>query len=183
MRACDCVCSILRRQTALAVMLFSCFVPAVDAQQSASLEGLAGTKCLAASSERGPRANPTGCNLATVATLANASDPYEQNQLGIASALVLGPGRTIRDARKWFEKSAQQGYVPAQVNLGVLYAYGWGTPQNYGAALYWLKAAANQGSARAETNLGILYLKGQGVKQDYVEALRYFRGQWSISAS
>src|SRR5690349_4974489 len=138
MRAFDCAYSTLRRQAVLAVILSSCFVRAVSAQQSLSWGSLPGTKCSLTSSERGPRSNPTEWNLTTDTALANAGDPHEQNQLGIASALVLGPGRTISDARKWFEKSAQQGYVPAQVNLGVLYAYGWGAPQNYGAALYWL---------------------------------------------
>src|SRR4029077_13395887 len=90
-------------------------------------------------------------NAAATVAVADSGNPYEQNQLGITSALVLGPGRSIADARKWFQKSARQGYAPAQVNLGVLYANGWGTPQNFGAALYWLKAGADQGSARAKT--------------------------------
>lgn len=98
----------------------------------------------------------------------------ELKQGGIAS-LVLAPGRTLLDARQRFEKAARKGYASAQVNLGVLYLYGCGTPRNYGAALYWLTSAADQGSSRAHTNLGILYLQGRGVKQDFGEALRHFR--------
>jgi uncharacterized protein len=101
-------------------------------------------------------------------------DP-ELTRLGIASTLVLAPGRTLLDARQKFEKAARKGYAPAQVNLGVLYVYGCGTPRNYGAALYWLTSAADQGSSGAHTNLGILYLQGRGVKQDFAEALRHFR--------
>jgi TPR repeat protein len=101
-------------------------------------------------------------------------DP-ELTQMGIASALVLAPGRTLFDARQRLEKAARKGYAPAQVNLGVFYLYGCGTPQNYGAALYWLISAADLGSSSAHTNLGILYLQGKGVKQDFGEALRHFR--------
>src|SRR5260370_40627881 len=107
MRAFDCAYSTLRRQTVFAVILFSSFVPTVSAQQSVSGVSLPLTKCLLGSSERGPQPKPTECNLSTVAALASAGDPYEQNQLGITSALGLGPGRTISHARKWFEKATR----------------------------------------------------------------------------
>jgi len=109
-------------------------------------------------------------------SVADSSIPDPKlTQLGIASALVLAPGRSLLDARQRFEKAARKGYAPAQVNLGVFYLYGCGTPQNYGAALYWLISAADLGSSSAHTNLGILYLQGKGVKQDFGEALRHFR--------
>ena len=106
----------------------------------------------------GQRERP--CNHEAIAELARTGHAFAQNQMGIESALVLSPNRTARDARRWFEKSAAQGYAPAQVNLGVLYLNGWGTPRNYGAALYWLRSAAEKGEPRAHTNLGILYLNG-----------------------
>jgi len=109
-------------------------------------------------------------------SVADSSTPDPSlTQMGIASALVLAPGRTLLDARQRFEKAARKGYAPAQVNLGVLYLYGCGVSRNYGAALYWLTSAADQGSSRAHTNLGILYFQGWGVKQDFGEALRHFR--------
>jgi uncharacterized protein len=99
-----------------------------------------------------------------------------ENRAGIATALVLGPGKNLRDARKSFERAAAQGYAPAQANLAIFYVNGWGgAPQNYGAALYWLKAAALQGQPRAYTNLGILYLNGWGVNRNFEEALKDFR--------
>src|SRR5260370_9336337 len=102
MRAFDCAYSTLRRQTVFAVILFSSFVPTVSAQQSVSGVSLPLTKCLLGSSERGPQPKPTECNLSTVAALASAGDPYEQTQIGIASALVLAPGTTITDSRTSF---------------------------------------------------------------------------------
>lgn len=119
--------------------------------------------------------NNKTCDDATVLRFAREGQVYEQNQLGIASVLALRPGASSRDALKWFEKAALRGYAPAQVNLAVMYANGWGTPRNYGAALEWLKAASEQHYARADYNLGILYMQGTGVRRDYVEALRWFQ--------
>ncbi len=124
------------------------------------------------SAAAGQRARP--CDHEAIAELARTGRAFAENQMGIESALVLSPNRTVRDARQWFERAAAQGYAPAQVNLGVLYLNGWGTPRNYGAALYWLRSAAERGEPRAHTNLGILYLNGWGVRQDYAEALKYF---------
>jgi hypothetical protein len=112
------------------------------------------------------------CDIDTVRKLAGQGHVFEQNQLGMASVLAIGPGFDTQSAIQWFEKAARKGYAPAQVNLGVIYANGWGTPQNYAAALHWLNLAAEQHHPRAYYNLGVLYLRGSGVRQDYVEALR-----------
>ena len=168
-------CITIGRLALITVLSATSLVSTGLAQHAVPKNAASGADCQFGSSTRGTRFVTDECPLPTTVAVEDTGNPYEQNQLGIASALVLGPGRSITDARKWFEKSARQGYAPAQVNLGVLYAYGWGTAQNFGAALYWLKAGADQGSARGKTNLGILYLKGWGVKQDYEEALQYFR--------
>ncbi len=115
------------------------------------------------------------CDAKAVAALANQGRVYEQNQMGLASMLVLGSDADMPKAVAWFQKAAQGGYVPAQVNLAVLYINGWGVPQNLGAAVQWLHRAADAHSAAAYFNLGELYFKGQGVHQDYGEALRLFR--------
>lgn len=115
------------------------------------------------------------CDAETVLHLARQGRVYQQNQLGIASALALGPDYNINEALKWFQKAALSGYAPAQVNLAVMYANGWGTPQNYGAALRWLQAASEQHYAVADYNLGLLYMQGTGVRRDYGEARRWFQ--------
>jgi len=98
-----------------------------------------------------------------------------ESRAEMETALVLGPGKSLKDARMCFEREAVRGYAPAQVNLAVLYVNGWGTEKNYGAALYWLKEAAKQGQSRAYTNLGLLYLNGWGVARNDEEALKDFR--------
>jgi TPR repeat protein len=115
------------------------------------------------------------CDTETILRLAQQGQVYQQNQLGIASALALGPDYNTNEALKWFQKAALNGYAPAQVNLAVMYANGWGTPRNYGAAFEWLKAASEQHYARADYNLGLLYMQGTGVRRDYGEAHRWFQ--------
>jgi len=106
----------------------------------------------------------------------NAGGRASENDAAVEASLVLGPGKSLRDARKCFEGDAGRGYAPAMVNLAVFYMEGWGgVQQNYGTSLYWLKEAAKQGQPRAYTNLAIMYLKGLGVTQDYREALKDFR--------
>ena len=115
------------------------------------------------------------CDIQEVRKLAEEGNVFEQNQMGVASILAVAPNSSVKEAVSWFHKAARAGYTPAQVNLGVMYANGWGVVQNDGTALYWLRTAADAGSARALFNLGMLYMKGQGVRQDYEQALRYFK--------
>src|SRR5271157_3089102 len=114
------------------------------------------------------------CDGAIVKQMAKSGHAFQQNQLGIASILAIGPDYSEKEAVQWFERAAQRGYAPAQVNLAVMYISGWGTPVNYAGALHWLHAAADQHFARAYYNLGFLYLEGKGVKQDNGDAFRWF---------
>ncbi len=70
------------------------------------------------------------CSSEVVQQMALRGHVYEQNQLGMASMLVIGPEYSENEALKWFERAAQRGYAPAQVNLAVMYVNGWGTPMN-----------------------------------------------------
>src|SRR5260221_11377072 len=67
------------------------------------------------------------CDPKTVRILARNGHVFEQNQLGIVSMLGIGPDYDPQKALQWFEQSPRKGYAPAQVNLGVMYANGWGT--------------------------------------------------------
>lgn len=116
----------------------------------------------------------TDCDLQSIRDLAAAGNTYAENQVGIAAVLAVNPSFDTKSAIQWFEKAARKGYLPAQVNLGVLNENGWGTPKNYGAALYWFHRAADRHYPRAYYNLGILYLQGLGVRKDLSEAAKYF---------
>ena len=52
-----------------------------------------------------------------------------------------------------FRKAAEQGYAAAQYNLGLMYEYGQGVPQDYREALVWYRKAADQGDEKAKGKL------------------------------
>ena len=73
------------------------------------------------------------------------------------------------------KKAAEQGDADAQHNLGVMYAYGKGVPEDDAEAVRWYLKAAEQGHADAQHNLGVMYAYGKGVALDYAEAAHWRR--------
>ena len=72
------------------------------------------------------------------------------------------------------KRKAEQGDADAQFNLGVLYYYGDGVPQDYAKARRWWEQAAAQGHAGATLNLGLMYVRGQGVPQNDAKARQWW---------
>ena len=60
--------------------------------------------------------------------------------------------------REW-EPLANQGNANALFNLGVMYQYGQGVPQNYKTAIKWFRLAAKQGHPRAQVHVEFLRKK------------------------
>jgi TPR repeat protein len=105
-----------------------------------------------------------------------------------AAVLVAGPALADLDAglaavhRGDFKKAlaelmplAQAGDAEAQYNIGRMYAYGRGLPQDYAKALDWYRKSAVQGHLWAINNIGRLYQNGQGVTQDDAAAAQWYR--------
>src|ERR1022692_1580407 len=71
------------------------------------------------------------------------------------------------------QREAEQGYAPAQFNLGWRYDNRHlgvpGVGQDYAEAAKWYHRAAEQGFCKAQFNLGLKYVYGHGVAQDYVQ--------------
>ncbi len=65
---------------------------------------------------------------------------------------------------------AEAGDVETQYNLGVMYDFGEGVPQDDVEAVAWYRQAAEEGHASAQYNLGVTYYKGEAVPQDDGEA-------------
>lgn len=63
-------------------------------------------------------------------------------------------------------QSAEQGYVPAQAALGMMYAVGKGVEQNVPEAAKWWVKAAEGGHVLAANNASMVYRGGPGVKSD-----------------
>ena len=55
---------------------------------------------------------------------------------------------------------AAAGDADASANLGVMYDFGTGVPENKTEAVKWYRLAAAQGLADAQTNLGAMYSNG-----------------------
>ena len=76
-----------------------------------------------------------------------------------------------------FEKlhqAAEQGHVPSQYNIGVMYKKGQGVDINFKEAAKWYLKAANQGYTEAQYNIGVMLYEGKGVEQNYKEAFNWF---------
>lgn len=77
-------------------------------------------------------------------------------------------------AAKWYLKSAEKNYAPAQYQIGILYSFGLGVDQDYKQAFKWLKEAAIQNYPHAQYQVGAAYTLGNGVKEDERQALYWF---------
>jgi TPR repeat protein len=80
-----------------------------------------------------------------------------------------GTAQQMAESVMWFKKSAEQGYIDAQANLGIMYKRGLGVPQNDDTAVFWLKKAADQGDTDA---IRVLNLSSSPKLSDEDKALK-----------
>jgi TPR repeat protein len=73
-----------------------------------------------------------------------------------------------------YQRAADQGFSPAQYNLGLMYTTPTGVAQNYAEAMKWFSKAAEQGHVAAQGLLGDAYRSGQGVPKDYAQAAAWY---------
>ena len=73
-------------------------------------------------------------------------------------------------ALMWYQKAADQGYAPAQYNMGFMYEQGHGVAQDYAKAVEWYRKAAENNDAAAQYSLGLMYEQGTGVPLNITEA-------------
>ncbi len=85
-------------------------------------------------------------------------------------------GKTVDyiEAKKWYQKAADQGYSVAQYNLAGMYILGHGVIESSSEAIHWFLKSANQGYAEAQFMLGSLYLPDKGDAQNYQKALYWY---------
>ncbi len=74
-----------------------------------------------------------------------------------------------------FKPLAEEGSAEAQYNLGSMYFFGQGLPQDYKEARKWYRKATEQGNANAQYQLGFMYTNGLGGPRDYKEAAKWWR--------
>lgn len=90
-----------------------------------------------------------------------------------------GSARSAADARQWYAKAAEYGFVPATSLLGMAALSGFGGASNAAQARDRFREAAEAGYVPAQYQLGQLYYDGApGVAQDYRQA-----GAWFAAAA
>ncbi|MGH8655106.1 MAG: tetratricopeptide repeat protein [Gammaproteobacteria bacterium] len=76
-------------------------------------------------------------------------------------------GRALEKAQQypaavdWYGRAAEQGYVNAQVVMGIMHFKGKGVSQDYAEAMKWYRKAAEQGDARAQGLIGAHVCRGR----------------------
>jgi TPR repeat protein len=71
--------------------------------------------------------------------------------------------------------SAENGNIPAMMNLGYLYENGKYVRRNYNEAIRWFEAVAELGVPEAQLQMGGCYQYGLGTTPDYSMAAKYYR--------
>lgn len=71
-----------------------------------------------------------------------------------------GVKKSLRTARLWYSRAAEQGIAAAQYNLALMHDRGLGGPESMEQALVWYKRAAKQGIAAAQYNLALMHSVG-----------------------
>lgn len=106
---------------------------------------------------------------------AEAGDAEAQFLLGNFYSTGFDWPRDYNKALYWYTKSAEQGYVRAQVYLGLVWEKGLGDIKpDRGKAFHWYSKAAEQGNAQALAFMGRAYQKGIGVGKDLELSRKYF---------
>ncbi len=106
--------------------------------------------------------------------IVSTDDPAVLNQQGLACYFGEGAKKDLAKARALFLQAAEQGYAPAQVNLGMIYDHGDGVARDYQTARYWYQKAADLGNRDGQLMLGYMYFYGLGGDDDHKKAMYYF---------
>jgi TPR repeat protein len=87
--------------------------------------------------------------VADIQFLANGGEPRAQYDLGLMYDKGQGVPQSDSEARRWYERAAEQGEPRAQYNLGLMYLNGQGVAPDLPKAYSWISLSASQGNAHA----------------------------------
>jgi len=106
---------------------------------------------------------------------ANSGDPVAQHELGLR--YLTGDAFTPDTAKAalWIGRAADQQYIPAIFNFGILQNNGWGTPWDPFAAFLKFRTAARKGLVEGEYMYGLLLTDNLVVARDYAGAYRWIK--------
>jgi len=103
-------------------------------------------------------------------------DALAQDELGALYAVGgQGISRDMNEAIKWYRKSAEQGNVYGEANIGRALLTGDGVPVDYAEAAKWLEMAAAQNDSDSERLIGWMYYTGNGMAKDLAKSFEMYR--------
>lgn len=83
--------------------------------------------------------------------------------------------RDFAEARVWYRRGADGGFLQAKCALGNMLIRGEGGPTELEVGVALCREAAEAGEPNAQTDMGDHYRRGRGMPQDYAEARRWYR--------
>ena len=111
-----------------------------------------------------------------LAPLAVGGDPEAQFYVAKMHYFGFGIPKDLDMAFVRYTDSAEQGYMKAQHNLGLMYIDGLSTDTNPELGYEWIAKAAAQGLALSQFMMGVaLTMEGSPLKQDITRGLEYYK--------
>jgi TPR repeat protein len=154
--------------------------PALDCTQDANLPADETSIAISLQGPSSPRIEWARAEAACRAAV--ASDPSNPTfMFRFARALTLGDKKLV--AIKYYLDAAERGHAGAMNDLGALFEYGIGVPQNLATAIVWYERAAESGHIGAMTHLGELSEAGTAVPQDFANARSWYQKAASLGGA
>jgi len=101
-------------------------------------------------------------------------DPSAEFEVGARMAEGRGMQQDLKEAVRWYKRSASQGFAQSQYRLGTLYERGLGVKQDNATARVWYQRAAEGGNVKAMHNLAVLSASRAEGSPDYLTAAHWF---------
>ena len=105
---------------------------------------------------------------------ASAGDAMALFEVATRYAEGRGMPADMKQAAKWYERSAEAGFAPGQYRIGNLYEKGLGVERDLKKSRQWYLLAAEQGNASAMHNLAVLDAMGADGQSDNDSAAKWF---------
>ena len=128
----------------------------------------------------------------TIKKKAEAGDIVSQYHYGVSLIEGENQGVSLLEGKNqleeglfWLRKSAKNGYVRSQYELGYMYYVGKGVERSYKTAFPYMKDAANQDAkentvefftiGKAQYYIGRMYYMGHGIDRNYEKSFSFYK--------
>ena len=130
--------------------------------------------------EKGELKNYDVCAFGTAGQKTSGTQPVDLFCMGGAALMGYNPGGKIDPASgfKYTMQAAEQGYVPAESAVAMLFASGKGVQQDYAAAGKWWIKASEGGDLVAARHTWNLYRNGEGEARNATIANQWAKAHW-----